>query len=331
MGTGSDGTEYVYVAGDSAGTDPAVGEGGDGSMDGFVLQLKASDGSSVQAARVASIATRDDYITDICLDVHGDVIVTGMTLGSLKSSYTNKGGFDVFTRKLVRNNLAVVWTTMAGGLSDDYSGGCAVDSVDDSIYTVLNTDETVDISGTSASGTLANIGGHDLVVLKMNGLSGNLESASQWGTKDDDQVNLGRLGLFGVGDAMADNMGNLYVFGSTRGALGGEHMGNADGFLSKINRQLITDPIYDATPGYGVVGGAGGEGMELSAATKTFLVILAIAVGFGMCACGYFWGVKKTETKYGRLRDGDTPSSFVGDGGGKATMMETTKDSDYDL
>lgn len=301
-------------------------------MDGFVLQLEASDGSTVQATRVASIETRDDFITDICLDVYGEIIVTGITKGSLKSSYTNKGGYDVFTRKLLKNNLAAVWTSMAGGVSDDFSGGCAVDSTDDSIYTVMNTEETVDIRGTSASGTLANIGGHDIVVLRMNGLSGNLESALQWGTRDDDQVNLGWLGLFRMGEAMSDNMGNLYIFGNTRGGLGADHMGNSDGFLSKISRDLVTKAVYDASSAYGVGGGAGGEGMELSAGTKTFLIILAIAVSTGLCACGYIWGIKKTETKYGRLRDGESPSSFgVSGGGGRAVAMETTKDDNYNL
>ena len=76
-----DGVEYVYVAGDIAGTDPSVAGAGDGSMDGFVTKFLASDGSVVQSARVSSLTTRDDYITGICLDVDGGVIVTGMTYG----------------------------------------------------------------------------------------------------------------------------------------------------------------------------------------------------------------------------------------------------------
>ena len=36
---------------------------------------------------------------------------------------------------------------------------------------------------------------------------------------------------------------------------------------------------------------------------KAFVTVLVVVAAIAMCYCGYLWGVKKTETKYGRLRD----------------------------
>jgi len=155
----------------------------------------------------------------IAVDSSGNIYVAGYTNGDLDGeANANPGTSDIF---LTKYNSAGTrqWTRLAGTTGSDQSGWAAVAVYgSDSIY----------ITG-YASGNLdgeTNAGGADIVLMKYNS-SGTRQWTRLLGTASDD---------VGYGVAV-DGSGNVYVSGTTEGALDGQtHSGGTyDTFLVKYN------------------------------------------------------------------------------------------------
>jgi hypothetical protein len=139
------------------------------------------------------------------------VYVSGRTDGSLGGPYA--GDFDTLIRKYDAAGN-VQWTRQFGTARDEISGGISADGLGN-IY----------VSGiTNASLGGPNAGAYDAFVRKYDA-GGNVLWTRQLGTSSNE-------GSEGVS---ADDLGNVYVSGDTRGSLGGPIAGGSDVFVSKYN------------------------------------------------------------------------------------------------
>ena len=99
-----------------------------GLRDVFVVALDAT-GAGEWAKSFGG--SGDDYYTKVVADSAGDVYVTGcfqntVTFGT--STFTSKGGNDIFVVKLNGTTGAVLWAIAIGGTADDRPSGIDVDA-----------------------------------------------------------------------------------------------------------------------------------------------------------------------------------------------------------
>ena len=143
------------------------------------------------------------------------VYVAGGTNGSF--SGPNAGQIDIF---LIQYDLDGIpqWTRQLGTSANDIPFAAAVDG-SGNVYLTGQTLGDLDGAG---PGTLQ--GYADAFLVKYNS-SGDLLWVTQWGTADYDD-----------GDGVAvDGAGNIYVTGTTYGALGASNAGGADLYLAKFD------------------------------------------------------------------------------------------------
>ncbi|GMH47617.1 hypothetical protein TL16_g00106 [Triparma laevis f. inornata] len=239
--------------------------------------------------------------------------VTGVTSGSSADLGGNSGGASVFDGFLVQMNAedgAVTSSSrISSGSARDKIAGICMSAGGDPIVVGFT-------KGTMQAGH-ANSGGFDMFARMYSKVSMEEIWTVQKGGPEDD-----------YGYSCAGDGGGVYVAGRSRGGL--EGMGGWDVRLMKVesnsgavewDRQFGTpedDQIGDGSVTGGVVidevGGA---------------IVAGVTRG-AMSYCGYLWGVKKTETKYGRLQDDPNDSKLQGAGGGRAVMMKQD-DENYDL
>ena len=142
------------------------------------------------------------------------LLVGGYTVGSFDGQ-SNAGGDDAFLSKRDSTG-ALVWTRIVGTTAVDRGQGAAFDSRGDA-YLAGNT------AGTLPTST--NAGGADLFVARYDA-SGTRTLLKQWGTSGND----------GSRDVEVDGSGNIYVTGTTTGALGGQtNNGGNDAFVTKLD------------------------------------------------------------------------------------------------
>jgi hypothetical protein len=152
-----------------------------------------------------------DASNGIAIDSAGNVYITGGTDGALDGS--NAGSLDTWIAKY--NNSGVLqWKKQLGTLADDFSYRVAVDSAGN-IYITGDTDGAFD--GTSA-------GNADAWLAKYNN-SGVLLWTRQLGTSSFDSSS----------DVAIDSAGNVYITGTTEGALRGSNAGSHDAWLAKYD------------------------------------------------------------------------------------------------
>ncbi len=153
-----------------------------------------------------------DLVQGAGVDGVGNVYVVGYTDGALPGQ-TNLGVADAFVRKYGPDGTEL-WTRQFGSPTDDYASGARVDRAGN-VYVVGRT------AGALPGQT--NLGGQDAFVRKY-GPDGTEVWTSQFGSASNDAALGGGV----------DRAGNVYVVGSTEGALPGQTtLGGKDAFVRK--------------------------------------------------------------------------------------------------
>jgi len=202
-----DASGNVYFSGGTYGALPA--QASSGSYDVFVRKYDES-GNELWTRQFGSSAGDLGYVT---LDASGNVYVAGFTEGALPGQLSS-GDRDVFIRKYDGSGNEI-WTRQFGSSSED----CPMRAVLDASGNVYVTGWTLGaLPGQTYSGS------YDAFVRKYDG-SGNEIWTRQFGTSAQDEANHMAL----------DASGNVYVIGSTYGALPGQtSAGDLDAFLVKF-------------------------------------------------------------------------------------------------
>ena len=303
--------EMVYLVGNTSGGGTDFGGDATGSMDGFVLKLKASDGSFVKSKRISSVET--DEISSVCVTPRGEPVVVGWTEGSLRTGYKSKGGLDTFVSLLTSSELNTVWTFMDGNENNDFGFGCSVH--DTTLY-----------AGGRSRGGVDGIGGWDTVLYKLETNTGTKDWVKVLGSKSDD-----RMGdIFQTGDVMADEVGNAIMVGMTMGGIGSRQVGNGDIFIRKVTASGEFTRAHEVTAGVGVDGTGGGKS-GISKTTEAVLTALGVSIGITMCVVGYFIGKKKTEARYNMLVSDVDNNPFGNNRPGPVGVPAVIDPSDEDM
>ena len=146
----------------------------------------------------------NDYGNSIAVDASGNSYVTGYFKGSAtfgSTSLTNNEGYDIFIAKLDSSGNWL-WAKNAGGTSNDYGYGIAVDASGNSYVTGCFQDTDI----TFGSTTLTSSGEYDIFIAKLDS-SGDWKWATKAGGTSTDH---------GFGIAV-DASGNSYVAGYFKG------------------------------------------------------------------------------------------------------------------
>lgn len=221
-----------------------------------------------------------------------NLLVGGLTLGSFDGQ-TNAGADDAFLSKRTSTG-ALVWTRTVGTTAVDRGGGVAFDSVGNAYLT-----------GHTAGSlpTFTNPGANDLFLSRYDA-NGTRTLLKQWGTTGNDLAN----------DVEVDGGGNIYVTGSTDGALGGQmNNGGADAFLTKldsfgnvrwtrlfggVNNDAATALAVDAM-GNVWIGGRVGSAMPGHIFAGLTDAFVARYDNNGTLLDTYFWGTPSQESVTG--------------------------------
>jgi len=155
-----------------------------------------------------------DQASGVAVDTSGNIYVAGTTGGALLGQ-TSSGGYDAFARKYDDSGNEV-WTMQFGTSADDGASGVAADA-SGNVYVAGGTDGTLPEQSSSGS--------WDAYVRKYDGAGSELWTM-QFGTSTDDIA-------FSVA---VDISGNIYVAGTTGGALPGQtSSGGYDAFVRKYD------------------------------------------------------------------------------------------------
>jgi len=155
-----------------------------------------------------------DCAKGISVNSAGNIYIAGYTEGSFDGQ-SNNGGSDFCLTKY-NNDKTKQWTRIWGSASEDKGYGISVDSTDN-IYVAGSTSGSFD--GQSNNGSI------DICLTKYNN-NGTKQWTRIWGSSDYDYAR-------GVN---VDNVGNVYVAGSTYGSFDGQSNNcSSDIFLTKYN------------------------------------------------------------------------------------------------
>jgi uncharacterized delta-60 repeat protein len=191
----------IYITGP---TGVALNGSNSGSDDIWVAKYN----SSGTQAWIKQFGTSDrDVASGITTDKDGNIYITGPTSGALSGS--NAGSYDIWVAKYNSSGIQA-WIKQFGTSTDDYSTGITTDK-DGNIY----------ITGfTSGAFSGSNSSDYDIWVAKYNS-SGTQAWIKQFGTSDNDWAT-------GI---TTDKDGDIYITGSTEGALSGSNSGHSDIFI----------------------------------------------------------------------------------------------------
>jgi hypothetical protein len=204
-GVATDKDGNIYVVGTTLG---ALGGRNKGDGDAWVIKF-AGDGRRLWSRQPGTSAV--DFAQDVATDTHGNVYVVGTTLGAL--GRRNKGGTDAWVIKFDSGGRRL-WSRQPGTTDDDEALGVATDT-DGSVYVVGSTFGAL-------GGPLKGV--QDAWMIKFDS-DGRRLWGRQPGTSDGDSAT-------GV---TTDTDGNVYVVGTTFGALGGPKRGNTDAWVIKFD------------------------------------------------------------------------------------------------
>ena len=204
--------------------------------------------------------------TGIAVDATGNVYVTGYYRGTASFggiNITSAGSSDVFVAKY-NNSGTIQWVRSAGGTSEDFGNGIAVDAAGNVYVTGL-------YSGTASFGgsNITSAGNFDVFVAKYNS-----SGTPQWGRSAG-----GTLVDFGNGIAV-DADGNVHVTGYYQGtaSFGGisrTSAGDYDVFVAKYNSSGTTQWVQSA----GGTGYDSGAGIAADAAGNVYVTGFYIGTG----------------------------------------------------
>jgi len=201
LGVATDASGNVYVVGRTLGVLEGDGFGG---VDAFVRSFDG-DGTVRWTRQFGTNAT--DEALGVATDASGNVYVAGYTGGALEGD--SAGGFDAFVRSFDGDGT-VRWTRQFGTSGGDSASGVATDA-SGNVYVAGRT-------GGALEGP--NAGFFDAFVRSFAG-DGTVRWTRQFGTSSDDSAS-------GVA---TDASGNVYVAGSTGGALEGPAAASTDAFV----------------------------------------------------------------------------------------------------
>jgi hypothetical protein len=200
-GVSADGLGSVYVSGQTDGSLVGTNVGG---TDAFISKYDAS--GTLQWTRQFGTSTREYEFSSVSADGLGKVYISGRTesLGGDRDAFFTK--YD--------DSGTFQWTRQFGTSDHDASADVSADGLGN-----------VFISGTT-TGTLGeyHFGDDDAFVAKYDA-AGTLQWTRQFGTSDRDASI----------DVSADGLGNVYISGTTTGALGEYHFGDDDAFVAKYD------------------------------------------------------------------------------------------------
>ena len=209
LGVAIDGSDSVYVVGDTFGALPGQTSAGD--YDAFLCKFDIL-GNVLWSNQYGS--SEGDIARGVAVDPSGNIIVSGDTDTALFGQISS-GGDDAYIRKY-DNYGNVLWTHQFGSSMDDWGYSVAVDASGDA-YIVGFTDGT--LPGQTSTG------GSDAYIRKYDS-SGNVLWTQQFGSG---------LGTTAYGVAV-DASGNAFVVGDTFGALPGQiSSGRDDAFICKFD------------------------------------------------------------------------------------------------
>jgi hypothetical protein len=194
----ANGSGSVYVASTVAG-------------DGELRTLNPSTGADAWAAPGTISTTGGEEARGLAVSGNGESFVAGYTGGDL-AGVSAGGGADVYVRKYNATG-GVVWTRQFGTTASEYGAALVVDG-SGNVYVAGYTNGA--ITGTNA-------GGSDAFVRKY-GPTGSVLWTQQFGGSANDETD----GL------AADGSENLYIAGSTFGALGATGFGSWDAFVRQV-------------------------------------------------------------------------------------------------
>jgi hypothetical protein len=168
-----------------------------GGIDSFVIKY-TSDGA-LQWTRLVG-TSGNDYSVSLSADNSGSVYITGNAPAAIDGE-PHEGAADIFLVKYQANGDRV-WTRMWGSGGEDYADAVSVDNLGN-VYVAGRTSGTLD--------TETNAGSFDAILIKCSA-SGVKQWIRLFGSNAEE---------YGRGVA-ADILGNIYVTGTTRGALPGQ-------------------------------------------------------------------------------------------------------------
>jgi hypothetical protein len=203
-----DASGNVYLGGSTGGALPGQNRSG-APTDAFVQKYDSAGTLMWTRQFGASLGTS---IRDIAVDVNGNVVVAGLTEGTLPGQ-PNAGSLDALVRKYDSSGI-VVWTRQFGSLGSDYANSVAVDSLG-----------TVLVGGVVSVPTQSGISRQAGFVRKFDS-SGAVLWVRQITTAEGEAVT----------SIAVDGSGNVLAAGFTSGALSGQiNAGVDDGFIVKYD------------------------------------------------------------------------------------------------
>ena len=236
-GVDHDSSSNIYVTGGTYGG--LDGNTSSGGQDIFLVKYN-SDAEKQWTKQLGS--SSNDTGRGVAVGASNNIYVTGITAGGL-DGYTNLGEQDIFLVKY-NSDGTKQWTRQLGTSRSDIAHGVAVHS-NSSIYVTGETRGGLDNN--------TNFGDKDIFLIKYNS-SGTRQWTQQLGTASED---------VGYGVAL-NSSGDIFVTGTTYGALNGSNSGSSDFFLVKYDddgvRQWIKQlGTASEDVAYGLTVGSGGN------------------------------------------------------------------------
>jgi hypothetical protein len=255
-GVTTDSSGNVYVAGSTAGA--LYGTTNAGGRDAFIVKYDSS-GNQTWVMQLAT--TSYDAASGVTTDSSGNVYVAGSTTGAFDGS-TNAGGSDAFIAKYDSsgNQMGI---KQFGTTTYDAASGVTTDS-SGNVYVAGSTTGAFDGS--------TNAGGSDAFIAKYDS-SGNQTWVMQFGTASDEIVS-------GVA---TDSSGNVYVTGSTAGALyGTTNAGRRDAFIAKYDSSGNQMGIKQ----FGTTGGDSASGVTIDSSGNVYVTGYTTGALYGTTNAG---------------------------------------------
>ncbi len=194
----------LYVAGNTRGV---MQDKNAGNTDGFLTKTDSS-GNTVWSRQFGSDG--DEDVQWSAIDTKGNVYIVGSTTGAVGEKKYGKE--DIFLVKYSPEGKKI-WTKQFGSDSTDVAQSIFVDTKG----FIYLTGATMGVLGKSGSGS------QDAFIMKLN-QGGDPVFVQQFGTPAPDLCSA----------ITGDNMGNIYVAGSTFGDLGAVSKGFMDGFTGQF-------------------------------------------------------------------------------------------------
>ena len=201
----------VYLTGGAISTDFPTSTGAyqtqiRGGLDCFVVEFD-SQGNGIFSTFIGGGS--DDQANSIAVDSQGNSYITGQTLSdsypqvNASFQHSRHGGSDAFVTELSADGSHLVYSTFAGGSSDDIGSGIAVNPAGEAY--VVGTTASGDFPTTSGAYQRGYNGSGDIFVLAYSPNGQNLKFSTY-------------LGSHGVEDGNGialDSVNNVYVTGDT--------------------------------------------------------------------------------------------------------------------